>query len=104
MIVKWKAFFSGGRIFDNTTEWPNLPNTGALIFMLTFEDGTRRVMHGNDRYFWQNNGSIDGIFACTDDPAAEIIVRYPGAIIIEGELVIDTEMNAAMETAFRIKS
>ena len=105
MITGWHAWFSGGREFSSlNSTWALLPTTGALVFMLYFKDGTRRIMHGNDRYFWQDNGSTDGIYANTDEPVADIVGRYPRALIIEGELVSDVEMSGVMELSARRKS
>lgn len=103
-VIGWDAYYSGGKTFSNkVTLIKDLPATGMLVWMLHFKDGTRRIIAGNDRYFWQDNGSSDGIFAQTQELPADILLRYPNAIIIEGVLVSDTEYNATQTLAFSTK-
>lgn len=98
----WAAHYSDGSIFTSTLhKVTDLPLTGMQIWMIYFVDGTRRIMHGNDRYFFFDNGSVDGVYAHTDDPAAEIAVRYPGAIIIEGEFLPDETYSAILQQALK---
>lgn len=100
----WHAWYADGTEYSSTTHTPTqLPQIGFLIMMLYFTDGTRRVIDGNDRYFYLNNGSPDGIFAQTDDPAAEVLARYPGCHLIEGQLVPDDQFRIAEEAAHRRK-
>lgn len=103
-IRGWVAYYSGGVKYSSADTAPTaLPQTGMLVWMLYFTDGTRRVLHGNDRYFFFDDGSDEGIFANTDESSAEILSRYPGAYIIEGEFVDDTEYNSTIKSAFRVK-
>lgn len=71
------------------------------VWMLYFRDGTRRIMHGNDYYFWQDNGSDDGIYGQSDE--LDIAARYPGAYIIAGQLIDDTTYSSILSTAMRRK-
>lgn len=104
-VAGWSAYYSGGKTFSSKDTLPtDLPQTGMLVWMLYFNDGTRRVLESNDRYFWHDNGSPDGIFANTDESAFDVANRYVGAHIIEGELVSDTEMSSTKEIAFRTKT
>lgn len=86
----WTAHYTNGLTISSDNRLPNeLPQTGLQVWMLYFTDGTRRILEGNDRFFWLDNLSADGIFGQTDDPASEVLARYPGAYIIEGELLPD---------------
>lgn len=103
-VAGWRAYYSGGAVYRSaTTPIASLPQTGLLVWMLYFTDGTRRIMHGNDRCFWYNNGSTDGVYATTDETVVQINDRYPGAYIIEGELVSEQEFNDTIELAMRTK-
>lgn len=103
-VSGWSAYYSGGSIYSSKdTAISALPSTGMLVWMLYFDNGTRRIMHGNDTYFWFNDGSEEGIFASNDDLPEEINARYSGAKIILGELVSDNEMKSTLSSAFAKK-
>lgn len=100
----WHAWYANGTEYSSVTHTPmQLPQLGLQIWMLYFIDGTRRVLTGNDRYFFFNNGSVDGVFAQTDEPASEISLRYPGAYIIEGQLLSNSNYRTIEEAAHRRK-
>ena len=103
-VLGWHAWYEEGAEYSSLDiPFNKLPQTGFQIAMLYFIDGTRRTLHGNDRYFFFDNGSPDGVFAQTDDPAAEIALRYPGAYIIEGTLLPDAVFAAISKLAGRRK-
>ena len=103
-VIGWHAWYEEGAEYSSLAmPFTKLPQTGFQIAMLYFKDGTRRTIHGNDRYFFFDNGSSDGVFAQTDDPAAEIAMRYPGAYIIEGTLLPDIDFLAIQKLAHRRK-
>lgn len=98
-IRGWRAY-TADSVYSSTTHTPTqLPTIGIQVIMLYFRDGTRRILHGNERYFYQSNGSDDGIWASTDDPAVEIAIRYPGAHIMEGELLADVLHDPILRTS-----
>lgn len=100
----WRAYYADGSVYSSTnTAIKSLPQTGLLVWMLYFTDMTRRIMEGNDRCFWYDNGSTDGVFASTDETVSDINSRYPGAYIIEGQLVDDTTFKNIEYTALRTK-
>lgn len=104
-VAGWRAYYAGGTVYRSaTTPIASLPQTGLLVWMLYFTDGTRRTMHANERYFWYNNGSIDGVYANTDETVAQINERYPGAHIIEGVLVSDKEFSDTLSLSFTVKA
>ena len=103
-VLGWHAWYEEGAEYSSLDiPFTKLPQTGFQIVMLYFKDGTRRTIHGNDRYFFFDNGSEDGVFAQTDDSAAEIAIRYPGAYIIEGTLLPDAVFAAISKLASRRK-
>lgn len=87
----WTAYFADGSIYSSIDTKPtSLPTIGIQIVMLYFTDGTRRIIESNDRVFWFDNGSDDGVWGQTDEPALDIAARYPGAHIMEGSLLSDS--------------
>lgn len=100
----WRAWYADGSEFSSETHnILQLPTTGLQIIMLYFRDGTRRIIESSDRVFWQDNGSDDGIFGQTDDPASDITARYPGAHIIEGSQIDDTSFRSFEAAAMNRK-
>lgn len=98
-VSGWRAWFKGGGTFDSaTTAWANLPRTGCLLVMVYFlpKRSTRRYMNGSDFYFRQEVGE-DVIIGSTGYnstmTAADVVARYPGAVVLEGEWTTDAEMS-----------
>jgi hypothetical protein len=57
---------------------------------------TRRYMSGQDWYFRQPvTGDViyGSIGSNSDRGRADVITRYPGSVVLEGEWVTDTEMS-----------
>ena len=88
-VTRWRAWFTQGRVFDGESfeDWQGLPGDGVLSVMLWHEDGTRRMMQGNDFYF----ATPDGVYGHNDHPQAETERRYPGASVKRGMWVTDAE-------------
>ena len=92
-IVSWRAWYTGGRVFESTTtRWEDLPAEGALIFVLFRRTRPyRRMMLGVSLY-WH----IGDIYAC--DNAADALIPE-GASVKKGKWVTDVEFRAASEEA-----
>lgn len=99
-VQGWHAWFADGSEFSSLTHKPTeLPTTGMLVWMLYFRDGTRRILHGNENYFWQDNGSDDGVFGQGDDTETETLTRYPSSHFITGQLVADDLYESTLSAA-----
>lgn len=97
-VAGWRAWFKGGSTFDSVQTKPeDLPKTGCLLVMIYFEPerNNRRYNNGSDLYFWQQ---VDGdvIIGSTGSNnamgVADLVAKYPGAVVIEGEWTTDAEM------------
>ncbi len=103
-VLGWRAWYAGGTVYDSrSTTWANLPDDGALAFVIYFagnipggvHSSLRRIMTGTDYYFLVG----PDLYAQSDDAPEEITRRYPGAILKRGRWAPDYEMMAAHETA-----
>lgn len=100
----WHAWVAGGSEFTSVTNVPaDLPLSGMQIIMVYFNDGTRRILAGNDFYFFHDNGSPDGIWGSTDDPRSDISARYAGAHIMAGSLLTRNAYSAIERSAITRK-
>jgi hypothetical protein len=89
-VTRWRVWFVGGHTYDGETfnDWASIPDDGVLSVMLWFDDGTRRVMQGNDFYF----ATPGGVYGHNDHPQQETERRYPGASVKRGQWTTDAEM------------
>lgn len=102
-VLGWTAYYADATYSSVDTPIATLPTEGMQVWMLYFRDGTRRILHGNEYYFWCDNGSDDGIYGQSDNPPTEIAARYPGAYIIAGQLLDDAAYSIILSAAMRRK-
>ena len=100
-VAGWRVWFKGGAKFDSASSaWSGLPTTGVLAVQVYFlpTRTNRRYMSGDDLYFRQEVAGGDAIYGSTgrDDSMteAEVIAKYPGAVVLAGEWTTDAEMAA----------
>lgn len=107
-VIGWKVWFADGRVAAGATpeEWAALPEDGVLIVMLYYDEFTeadpelryRRILQGNDSY-WLSRGEADHIYGQSDEAAAAICERYPGAVVKRGKWTDDESYRLAAEAA-----
>ncbi len=103
LILGWSVWIDTPEGVDQlesrATAWADVPDDGIIYKMLYKNDGDgleenqnpnlvsrRESMVGVDHYFEAPHA--DGtIYGSSNDPAAEIVERYPGAIIKRGKWV-----------------
>ena len=97
-MIGWKAWYRGGRAFCSTgTRWADLPDDGALGFVVLFDEFSpgsderyRRFVSGSDLY-WMVEIEGDQTL-CQGFHDDHVEKRYPGAIIKRGAWTSDDEM------------
>lgn len=99
--VGWLAWYTEGRRYSSDeTAWDDLPDDGALLFVVYFDRTTpggvrhKRILSGADYYFRQGP-----LLADTNDPPDEIRRRYPGAVIKRGKWTTDDDMARVLAEA-----
>jgi hypothetical protein len=105
-LLGWVAWYSGNRTFhSDSTSWEQLPNDGAIAFMLFFDavspEGTlmRRIMINTDHYFLAMTPE-GPIYGNSNDPIDTILQRYPGAQIKLGQFISDPAYYAIEQEAW----
>lgn len=99
-IARWKAWYTEDRVFEGTTfdEWESLPVDGVLSVILFHQDGTRRVMQGDELYF----STPEGVYAHDSRYSVdEVEKRYSGASVKRGKWTTDAEMERVAVEAMR---
>lgn len=90
---------AGYRVYRGVQEdWALLPNDGVLCVMIYFDDNApsgmplRRIATSSDSYFMFIGP--DGHWAIGDnnETVAEVLIRYPGAIVKRGKWTSDQIM------------
>lgn len=66
--------------------WSSLPDDGVQAVVLTYLDGTRRILSGNDFYF-QASGPADRIYGSNNH--LDNAQRYENAVILRGRWTDD---------------
>jgi hypothetical protein len=96
-VVRFKVWYVGGASTEGESfaDWQALPDDGVLSVMLWHEDGTRRVMQGNDFYF----ATPGGVYGHNDHPQQETERRYPGASVKRGMWTTDEIMEKVSQEA-----
>ena len=106
-VIAWKAWYREGLIFCSTgTEFSDLPDDGALAFVVLFDEKAPngfplRKQYSGGTLYWMVD--IQGHQTlCQGDHEDRPEKRYPGAIIKRGAWTSDQEMqlvNAQMAQA-----
>jgi hypothetical protein len=94
-VGRWEVWYADGSVYSSeATDWFHLPRTGVLILKLWFTDGIVRGVCGSDYYF--HTGSVYGSY---NAPKEDIDNHYPGAVVLEGQLVTDEQYHAVLRAA-----
>lgn len=106
MVSRVVAWYTGNRRYDSgavpsPSAWAAaaLPDDGALAFMLLAEDGTGRIMQGNDIYFCVPAEHPDGeVWGHNDETPEEVRSRYGvDTLVFRGQWTSDAEMRAVLD-------
>lgn len=94
-VIGWRIWYADGTsISSRESSWEDAPDDGVLFVMVYRDGGYRMTMLGNDWYFRAPDihgfGMIYG--HQNGDTKAEILRRYPGAVIKRGKWVSDEHM------------
>ena len=94
-VVKWEVWYADGSVGRSGEQgWFTIPRTGVLALKLWFADGVIRGVCGSDYYF--HTGDIYGSY---NEPKSDIDNHYPGAVVLEGQLVSDEQYHAVLKAA-----
>lgn len=88
-VIGWRAWYEGSVFDSRTTQWEDLPADGVQYVVLYHEDGTRRVMSGND-YYWRWRSDFGMVYAHGDERPSE--ERYPDATVLRGKWTSDENL------------
>jgi hypothetical protein len=93
--ASWRAWYDDGSRYDSdSTAWADLPDDGLQVVVIYFEDGTRRICHGDDWYF-----EVDGTIAHNSDSRRDNERRYPNAALKRGRWMADDAYKALVARA-----
>jgi hypothetical protein len=89
-MISYRAWYDDGSVYEGADwEFAALPDDGFLGCTLLFEDGTRRLMSGND-YYWIAQGKAGPIFA--NDNMQPDPTRYSKLSVKRGRWTDDATM------------
>ncbi len=92
-IVGWRAWYTQGRKYDSsTTKWEDLPDDGALVFVLYQKSRPHRRMMLGVSLYWH----IGDVYAC--DNAADALIPE-GASVKRGKWTTDPEQKQVLDEA-----
>jgi hypothetical protein len=106
-VIGWRIWYADNSVLDSkATAWADLPNNGVQVVIL-YENWNhgggkpyRQVLSGADFYFAAPGPDGRDIVTTSNDPEAEIVSRYPGAIIKRGSFINQKRAKKISDAAF----
>lgn len=106
-VIGWRIWYADNSVLDSkTTAWTDLPSDGVQVVIL-YENWNhsggkpyRQVLSGADFYFAAPGPDGRDIITTSNDPEAEILLRYLGAIIKRGSFINEQRARKIAASAF----
>ena len=94
-VIRWEIWYADSSVYKSeSSTWFEVPRIGVLALKLWFVDGVIRGVCGSDYYF-----KSGGVFGSYNEPKSDINNHYPGAVVLEGQLVSDEQYHAVLKAA-----